>query len=437
MKPISSQPQVREPNSFGRRKESHSITITRNGRSRHYSVNPVYLGVLVGFVAMFSVGYFAATTYLVLRDDLISARGARDARMQHEYEDRIAALRTNLDRITSRQLLDQQAIETKVAKLIARQNRLNGNGSAMQAIVEKAKSLGLDSGKVKLDQTVTGSIKREKQASLMPSFGSDFSLRGVDEAQNLALQMETPLAERAVSDDITYRASSALFADVSRSIDRIDAEQKQTVDALRIAAVEKLVKVTALLKQIGASVPKGLVENVAIGGPFEPLGPQADFPTHIQALEHSLSALSLAREKMRALPTANPVPGKRLSSRFGSRIDPFKGTYAMHSGLDFKVRYGVPILAAGKGRVIIAKRNGGYGKMVEIRHANGLTTKYAHMSKILVKKGQMVEPGTVLGKVGSTGRSTGPHLHYEVRVNGKAADPQKYIDAGRKLASIF
>lgn len=434
---LSANSQVREPNSFGRRKEPHSIVITRNGQSRQYFVNPIYFSVVFGLMAMFSVGYFAATTYLVLRDDLISARGARDARMQHEYEDRIATLRTNLDRITSRQLLDQQAIETKVSELIARQKQLDGRGSTMEAMVEKAREFGLEEPDKELDQTITGSINPDKQASLLSSFGGAFALRGVGEEQNIALEMNTVRVANLLPDDFTYQANSSLFADVSRSIEGIDAGQKQVISSLRKSAGKKLEQIAKLMGQVGAKLPAKVMNKAQIGGPFEPLGDKVDFSSHLEALDHSLEALKIARVKATGVPVGNPVPGKKLSSRFGSRIDPFKGTYAMHSGLDFKVARGVPILAAGAGKVVFAGRKGGYGKMVEIRHANGLTTRYAHMSRVLVKQGATVKRGITIGKVGSTGRSTGPHLHYELRKHGVAVNPQKYMNVGRKLAKLL
>ena len=105
----------------------------------------------------------------------------------------------------------------------------------------------------------------------------------------------------------------------------------------------------------------------------------------------------------------------------------------MHAGVDFRAPSGHPVRAAAAGRVTMARRNGGYGNMVEIDHGRGMTTRYAHLSAILVKSGQRVRPGQIIGRVGSTGRSTGPHLHYETRVNDRAVDPERFLRAGVKL----
>jgi murein DD-endopeptidase MepM/ murein hydrolase activator NlpD len=105
----------------------------------------------------------------------------------------------------------------------------------------------------------------------------------------------------------------------------------------------------------------------------------------------------------------------------------------MHTGIDFRGDAGDPIHATASGTVTIAGWSGGYGKMVEIEHGNGVATRYGHLSEIDVDVGDTVRGGQTVGKLGSTGRSTGPHLHYEVRVKGEAVDPQKFLDAGERI----
>jgi murein DD-endopeptidase MepM/ murein hydrolase activator NlpD len=114
-------------------------------------------------------------------------------------------------------------------------------------------------------------------------------------------------------------------------------------------------------------------------------------------------------------------------------MDPFVHEAAMHTGIDFRGDLGEPIHATAAGTVTIAGWSGGYGKMVEINHGNGLATRYGHLSEIDVSVGQSVRIGEIVGKLGSTGRSTGPHVHYETRVDGEAVNPQKFLDAGDKL----
>jgi len=138
-----------------------------------------------------------------------------------------------------------------------------------------------------------------------------------------------------------------------------------------------------------------------------------------------------------AVPVHKPIIGEvDMSSPFGMRMDPFLGRPAVHTGIDLRGDTGEPVRATATGRVTIAGREGGYGNMVEINHGNGLASRYGHLSQIGVRFGQFVRVGETIGRIGSTGRSTGPHLHYETRVNGEAVDPQKFLRAGLRLGEI-
>jgi murein DD-endopeptidase MepM/ murein hydrolase activator NlpD len=199
-----------------------------------------------------------------------------------------------------------------------------------------------------------------------------------------------------------------------------------------------------LLKLAGEQ--KDVIENVmdnkrsGIGGPFvleapkneadlkkniDRLMAEIDFQTeYLDALEAKILQKSVLKDM---LPNSSPVNAAYNSSSYGWREDPFNGHRAFHEGLDFTANTGTPIFAAADGVVSVAGPNGGYGKMVQIDHGSGLETRYAHASKVLVKVGQRVTKGEVIAHVGSTGRSTGPHLHYEIRLNGNALDPRKYL----------
>ena len=133
------------------------------------------------------------------------------------------------------------------------------------------------------------------------------------------------------------------------------------------------------------------------------------------------------------VPTQPPVVGGVLGSSFGWRIDPVNGQSALHTGLDFPSAQGTPVLAAAGGVVVAQEYHAAYGNMVEIDHGNDLITRYAHASKVLVNKGDLVKRGQKIAEVGSTGRSTGSHLHFEVLVQGVFQDPQKFLTAGQKL----
>jgi len=136
------------------------------------------------------------------------------------------------------------------------------------------------------------------------------------------------------------------------------------------------------------------------------------------------------------LPTQQPVAGGTLGSSFGWRIDPINGQSALHTGLDFPSVQGTPIVAAAGGVVLVQEYNSAYGNMVEIDHGNDLVTRYAHASRVFVKKGDLVKRGQKIAQVGTTGRSTGSHLHFEVLVQGVFQDPQKFLMAGQKMPVI-
>ena len=142
-------------------------------------------------------------------------------------------------------------------------------------------------------------------------------------------------------------------------------------------------------------------------------------------------------QKMRSMmvPTQRPVAGGNLGSGFGWRIDPITASSALHTGLDFQADNGTPILAAAGGVVVAQEYHPAYGNVVEIDHGNELITRYAHASAMYVKKGDLVKRGQRIADVGSTGRSTGSHLHFEVLVQGIPQDPQKFLDAGSSLAA--
>lgn len=145
----------------------------------------------------------------------------------------------------------------------------------------------------------------------------------------------------------------------------------------------------------------------------------------------------LFEQKIRNMmvPTRLPVATGNLGSVFGWRIDPFTGRSALHTGLDFQVEHGMPILAAAGGVVVTQEFHSAYGNMIEVDHGNDLITRYAHASKTLVRRGDLIKRGQKIAEVGTTGRSTGSHLHFEVLVQGIPQDPQKFLAAGRHLPS--
>ena len=171
-----------------------------------------------------------------------------------------------------------------------------------------------------------------------------------------------------------------------------------------------------------------------LGSTLDELDALTDHRTDLFTVAESRLFDQRVRKMM--VPTQHPVNGVPVGSAFGWRIDPFTGRSALHTGLDFQADTGTPILAAAGGVVVAQEAHPAYGNMVEVDHGNGLVTRYAHASRVHVRKGDLVKRGQRLADVGTTGRSTGPHLHFEVMLDGVAQDPQKFLNAGAHLPGL-
>lgn len=196
------------------------------------------------------------------------------------------------------------------------------------------------------------------------------------------------------------------------------------------------------VSQLGLDVDRLLAagrSHGGLGGPFIQV-PNAvrTNPAHAELaqLGEQVNRLAALRRAMRALPVGAPLARYQIGSPFGVRRDPLNGQLAMHNGVDLVAPRGAAVLATAGGKVTIAGRSGDYGNLVEIDHGFGLRTRYGHLSRINVRPGQTVGPRTPIGTVGSTGRSTGPHLHYEVLFKGKAIDPKRFLEARAHVFQI-
>ncbi|WP_250958769.1 M23 family metallopeptidase [Rhizobium sp. CG5] len=423
-----------ENRTFGKRRQQHIIILASGDKIRHMTVRPWMAALAFSFLGVMAIGYLAATSYLVLRDNLIGATMARQARMQHDYEDRIAALRAQVDRVTSRQLLDQQVVEDKVEKLLEQQVALSSRHGKLGSLLDRAE----DSGIVAKETPVIAPAKPLQKASLSgDGHRAIDSLLGTDTTAE-ATPDNVTLAYVPLRETVADRADR-VFSKVTLSLKTIEQEQLDRIQRLTVGATETASAIETILDRNGITVePTDLKpETDALGGPYlEPQMPLR-FETSLDDLDSALSRLDTVRDTARKLPFANPAPGKEITSRFGNRVDPFLGKLAMHAGIDFRASTGGEIQSAGAGVVTAAGSAGGYGNMVEIDHGHGISTRYGHMSRVLVSVGDTVAVGDTIGLAGSTGRSTGPHLHYEVRRNGDAVDPMRFLNAGLKLSGLL
>jgi murein DD-endopeptidase MepM/ murein hydrolase activator NlpD len=173
-----------------------------------------------------------------------------------------------------------------------------------------------------------------------------------------------------------------------------------------------------------------------MGGPFLPFFRTDDpFERQMSRIRLATREFETLAETFEAVPVRRPTRAAlEVTSGYGMRLDPFLKQLALHTGVDFRAEPGDPVRAAASGKVTQAGWQGGYGIMVEVDHGNGLATRYAHLSAVDVAEGATIPAGRIIGRAGSTGRSTGPHLHYEIRVNGDAIDPMRFLKAGARLS---
>lgn len=228
----------------------------------------------------------------------------------------------------------------------------------------------------------------------------------------------------------TVRKVSAVIPE-ALPLARLEARQLALVEKLTRFADRRAARAEKAMRELGLNPRTALsAAQIGQGGPFEELATERDgtLDPRFERLALSFARMDALERGLNGIPQVMPADMRMISSGFGYRRDPFTGSAAMHSGLDFRGPVGAPIHAAAAGRVSFVGTKSGYGKLIEISHGNGLVTRYAHMSAWKARVGQTVEAGDVIGAIGNTGRSTGPHLHFEVRINDRAVNPRPFLE---------
>jgi murein DD-endopeptidase MepM/ murein hydrolase activator NlpD len=378
-------------------------------------LGPIAFWATVGTLVIMAAWTIITATYFAFRDDVLTSLIARQAEMQFGYEDRIAELRAQVDRMSSRQLLDQEQFEHKLDAILRRQTMLE---------------------------------QRANTLSTLPDLGITGAIRPTGRAERPALGKPAPINEKSAPPAAPGRKAAignvdGVLTRLGAALDHVEAEQSATLAAIESSYDLKARRIRGVLTELGIDAGKSApsAEVGATGGPFVAARLRSDS----SAFERQLHRIGLARAHVDQLnrtlgnvPVRRPVTGEiDPSSGFGVRIDPFLKSPAMHTGLDMRGEPGDPVRATANGTVTFAGWQGGYGNMIEIDHGNGVSTRYGHLSSIDTEVGKTVKTGQVIGKVGTTGRSTGPHLHYETRIDGEAVDPQRFLRAGAKLGAAW
>jgi murein DD-endopeptidase MepM/ murein hydrolase activator NlpD len=418
----------------------------RYGRQqrRHHADGPPARGrggLISSLAAIVILAVWAggATLYILFKDDALKILIERQVAITRSYETQAAQLQTEIDRLRSLKLIDQERVDRAIADLARRQNAVEARQSALSGLA--AEALPVDAA-----PAVTGSVPPAERAPTprpagKPSPLSDTILIAPATERQAQLQSRPlpPLGSELEARG-TETATEAHLANLSRDLRRFETTQSDTLNQMEVATDDRGRRMRKVLDELGVhrvtASRAAHASAMASGGPFLPWSrPVTDpFARQIQRVRATSIAVKALEREISTIPVRRPTIGEpEVTSSYGVRIDPFLRQPAMHTGVDFRGETGDPVLASANGEVVLAERHGGYGLMVEIDHGNGLSSRYAHLSAIAVTVGTKLKAGDVVGRVGSTGRSTGPHLHYEIRMQGDVTDPQRFLRAGLRL----
>jgi murein DD-endopeptidase MepM/ murein hydrolase activator NlpD len=352
-----------------------------------------------GFAALLATNALTLVGMLMAPDISKLFVGQSDAILV-AYEDRISQLRLEVDRLQSRHYVQAGDVNLQLQDLAQTQELLMEQHQYVKQLADKAAELGIATDVAQTDATDA----TLQVSALLPSADP-----------------------------------GAGIAAASASVNRMMDESRIALASLTEEATGRTDEIMETLAGIGIRPKLPTLDDV--GGPLLPAidGPESStLIDDANGVAAALERYKAARSAADLAPVHKPIASAtRMSSTFGNRKDPFTGRLAFHSGLDYAAPQGSKVLSAGAGTVTFVGQISGYGNVVEITHGNGLVTRYGHLSAFLAKQGQKVTTGTPIARVGSTGRSTGPHLHFEVRRSDTAVDPARYLKAGRELASIL
>lgn len=320
-------------------------------------------------------------------------------------------------------------------------------GSAGEAGDDRLADLIARQVELETRQTLLGGLTGQAIAPVLPGGGAQAPSNGVDYAAGEALldrldpTRSSPQRRQIAA---LNRAGEKLplaerIAVLEQSLGRVDREQNRQLSVLGRHLAGRVQEIRGALTELGLDVARVKLPpaQAAMGGPLVPLSTAAagSFEYGLRQYGEARLVYGRWRDLATIVPLQRPLDGDdSTTSNFGMRTDPFTGAPTMHAGMDFRAETGTPVRAPGAGKVLRTEVAGGYGNLIELDHGNGLTTRYGHLSAFEVKPGQIVAAGTVIGRVGSTGRSTGPHLHYETRLDDDAQNPLKFIQVGARLS---
>ncbi|MCC6734614.1 MAG: M23 family metallopeptidase [Bauldia sp.] len=412
-----------------RRKSQPHIIIAKGDSVRSFVYRPKLIALGIVLLIVLVGGGVAYGVHTMLQQQMQmelqqQSDGAAAVRgnMQQSYEVRIAEMSRQIDSLLSRQLVERSTIEEQIDALAERQEALNQRQQLLTGLTNEAIAAGIDV------LPALAPVPRANPERLPPG---DTAAAPIDPITTGAFDVAAAntAALGAIASPLEGFDPATQLETVATALAVVEYDQSAALDAIATAVEERTNAIANGLTALGYRGP-----DRAVGGPFIAATPDHQDVTQIAG---EIQAFNDLVGYARALPLGLPVANASITSTYGVRRDPFNGQSAMHSGIDFAVYTGTAVHATGPGRVIFAGTNGGYGKMVEIDHGNGITTRYAHLSTISVRVGQTVARGATIARSGSTGRSTGPHLHYEITRSDRTIDPMQHIRTGPTIAALL
>lgn len=395
--------------------QTRQIYVRSNGDVQFITVSPIsQVCLLIIFLIGFLWMAFASVN-IVFKDQLLELKQQKLFEARLDYENRLSELRASIERVNDRLLLDQQGYLKKVDEVKAEFSSLAAQQKTMENFFKEGWFPLKESAapeKFQVDGALEGTFAQR--------YASDFRSR---------LEAVKPLDEMNASFNGLHEQQLALLKDAQAYSQR------------------KLQTTSALLSRLGIRPPvtvnlvKGDAAAMGMGGPFLSVRKRTqreyEIAEGIETVHATLEQETKVRQAVADLPLVKPMTQiTGVSSSFGYRKDPLRLSLAFHGGIDFKGIYAAPVLATSNGQVTWAGPHGPYGNLVEIFHDNGVSTRYGHLKSVNVSLGQKISRGDLVGWMGSTGRSTGPHLHYETRVNGRVIDPQDFWRTQHDLQAL-
>ncbi len=457
------------------------IYIRSDGRVQFFTFGPSLQATLAGLTLIFLMWVAFATVNVVFKDRIIAANDHRYQQMQSAYENRMADLQLSYDELNGALVTAEDRFKATADSLQAKQNAISGflsreteaeaavggNHAASQAPLvfggapqDSAASDGVtvplgapgdDAGSSALSVMPEAPAPQPRTGQpqpAQPGFWERFFHKAAALFAPAKAYVQARLAPPpAHAHDLTsaYAQHPALRA-LSEQTDRIarlgDSETRLMTETQQ-ALSRGVGSLRSVIKASGLN-PEQFARRIAAGegGPEIPLDQvridgisDSGFTQAYLSASAVLSELDGLTAAVRHVPLAMPVNDAQFdrSSGFGARVDPITGHYEFHPGIDFAGPWGAKVVSTAAGTVVFAGYHGGYGNMVEIDHGLGLHTRYGHLSAIMVRQGTRVNRGTDIGRVGSTGRSTGPHVHYEILYDNAVRNPSSFIEAGRHV----